>query len=87
MPETPERPPGRGIDYERLYEFRHRRVYRDARVAVWNEIAPYVYELMGRPQRVLDPAAGWGEFINGSRRRNGGWSTRSSSPSTTAIRW
>jgi hypothetical protein len=64
MPEMPERPAGRGLDHERLYEFRHRRVYRDARVAVWNEIAPYVYDLMGRPARVLDPAAGWGEFIN-----------------------
>ena len=55
---------GRGINYERLYEYRHRRVYKDARVAVWNAIAPFVYERMGRPERVLDPAAGWGEFIN-----------------------
>jgi SAM-dependent methyltransferase len=63
MPEAPD-PPRRGLDYERLYEYRHRRVYRDARVGVWNEIASYVYERMGRPTRVLDPAAGWGEFIN-----------------------
>jgi SAM-dependent methyltransferase len=64
MPEDPGVERSRGIDYERLYQFRHRRVYRDARVAVWNEIAPFVYELMGEPERVLDPAAGWGEFIN-----------------------
>jgi SAM-dependent methyltransferase len=56
--------PSRGIDYERLYQYRHRRVDQDARAAVWNEIAPYIYEKMGRPDRVLDPAAGWGEFIN-----------------------
>jgi hypothetical protein len=68
-PDVPERsgsdrPNGRGLDHHRLYDHRHRRVYREHRVAVWNEIAPYVYELMGRPARVLDPAAGWGEFIN-----------------------
>jgi SAM-dependent methyltransferase len=53
-----------GIDYERLYQFRHRSVERDERIAVWNEIAPFVHQKMGRPARVLDPAAGWGEFIN-----------------------
>jgi cyclopropane fatty-acyl-phospholipid synthase-like methyltransferase len=30
---------------------------------VWREIAPHVHSLMGSPQAVLDPAAGWGEFI------------------------
>jgi hypothetical protein len=57
-------PERRGLDFARLYDHRHRRTYRDDRVAVWNEIAPYIYERMGRPRRVLDPAAGWGEFIN-----------------------
>jgi hypothetical protein len=52
------------LDYARLYRFRHRAVDPAARQAVWNEIAPFVHEQMGRPRRVLDPAAGWGEFIN-----------------------
>ena len=30
----------------------------------WDDIAPFVYRLMGAPQRVLDPAAGRGEFVN-----------------------
>lgn len=30
---------------------------------MWQEIAPHVHSLMGSPQAVLDPAAGWGEFI------------------------
>lgn len=30
---------------------------------MWREIAPHVHSLMGSPQTVLDPAAGWGEFI------------------------
>jgi SAM-dependent methyltransferase len=62
--ELPDGLARRGLDFRRLYEYRHRRVYREHRAAVWNEIAPYVYERMGRPRRVLDPAAGWGEFIN-----------------------
>jgi len=64
MPEATDPATSHGIDYERLYQYRHRRVYRDDRIAVWNEIAPFVYAKMGRPARVLDPAAGWGEFIN-----------------------
>jgi hypothetical protein len=31
---------------------------------VWSAIGDYVYERLGRPRRVLDPAAGRGEFIN-----------------------
>jgi SAM-dependent methyltransferase len=55
--------PGAGINYERLYAYRFRDVDQAARQAVWREIARYVHERMGAPQRVLDPAAGRGEFI------------------------
>lgn len=55
--------PGAGINYERLYAYRFRDVDQAARQAVWREIARYVHERMGTPQRVLDPAAGRGEFI------------------------
>jgi SAM-dependent methyltransferase len=55
--------PGAGINYERLYEYRFRDVDQAARQAVWREIATYVHQRMGTPQRVLDPAAGRGEFI------------------------
>jgi SAM-dependent methyltransferase len=55
--------PGAGINYERLYAYRFRDVDQAARQAVWREIAGYVHERMGTPQRVLDPAAGRGEFI------------------------
>lgn len=53
-----------GIDYQRLYDFRFRDVDQAARERVWRVIAPWVHERLGRPQRVLDPAAGRGEFIN-----------------------
>jgi SAM-dependent methyltransferase len=55
--------PGAGLNYERLYAYRFRDVDQAARQAVWREIARYVHVRMGTPQRVLDPAAGRGEFI------------------------
>ena len=51
------------MNYERLYAYRFRDVDQDARIAVWQEIGPHVHGLMGRPDKVLDPAAGRGEFI------------------------
>lgn len=59
---TPRSP--RGIDYERLYSYRFRDVDQVSRQAVWTEIARYIYERLGSPQSVLDPAAGRGEFIS-----------------------
>jgi SAM-dependent methyltransferase len=53
-----------GINYERLYAYRFREVDQVSRQAVWNEIARYVYERLGAPHSVLDPAAGRGEFIS-----------------------
>jgi hypothetical protein len=52
------------MDYQRLYEYRFRDVDQVSRTAVWNEIALFIHEQLGRPDRVLDPAAGRGEFIN-----------------------
>lgn len=52
-----------GIDFARLYAHRFRGIDQGARERVWEQIAPYIWERMGRPQRVLDPAAGRGEFI------------------------
>ena len=56
-------PPAAGINYERLYTYRFRGVDQASRQAVWQEIARYAHGRMGAPQRVLDPAAGRGEFI------------------------
>jgi SAM-dependent methyltransferase len=52
------------MNYQRLYEFRFADVDQSARTAVWVEIADSIHGLLGRPRRVLDPAAGRGEFIN-----------------------
>jgi Methyltransferase domain len=52
------------MNYQRLYEYRFRDVDQRARTAVWREISAHIHEQLGRPERVLDPAAGRGEFIN-----------------------
>jgi SAM-dependent methyltransferase len=52
------------MNYERLYRYRFRDVDQRARSAVWREIAAFVHGQLGAPERVLDPAAGRGEFIN-----------------------
>jgi SAM-dependent methyltransferase len=57
-------PPRDVIDYQRLYEYRFRRIRQSRRELVWGAIAPVVYEWLGRPERVLDPAAGRYEFLN-----------------------
>jgi 2-polyprenyl-3-methyl-5-hydroxy-6-metoxy-1,4-benzoquinol methylase len=54
------------MNYERLYHYRFREIDQGGRVAVWREISPHVHELMGRPRKLLDPAAGRGEFIGAS---------------------
>ena len=52
------------MNYERLYEYRFRDVDQAARAAVWKPIAEHVHRELGSPDRILDPAAGLGEFIN-----------------------
>jgi Methyltransferase domain len=52
------------LNYERLYNFRFRNVDQGGRVAVWKEVAPHVHGIMGSPDKLLDPAAGRGEFIS-----------------------
>ena len=54
----------RGINYQRLYEYRFRNVDQSAREAVWVEIARHIHRVMGAPGKILDLAAGRGEFIN-----------------------
>lgn len=52
------------INYPRLYEYRFRHVDQSRRNLAWGEISQALYEWMGRPERILDPAAGRCEFLN-----------------------
>jgi SAM-dependent methyltransferase len=56
--------PSPGIDYQRLYTYRFRGIDQDSRQAVWNAITPKLAAWLGNPSRVLDPAAGRGEFVH-----------------------
>jgi SAM-dependent methyltransferase len=51
------------VNLERLYEYRFRGVDQAARQRVWNEIAVFLHRKLAEPERILDPAAGRGEFI------------------------
>jgi len=52
------------VNHQRLYEYRFRGVDQKRRDDVWAALAPMLHEALGRPQRVLDPAAGRCEFVN-----------------------
>jgi hypothetical protein len=51
------------LNYERLYNFRFRNVDQGGRMAVWKQVAPHIHSIMGKPKKLLDPAAGRGEFL------------------------
>jgi len=52
------------MNYQRLYSYRFKDIDQSSRVNVWQEIGPFIYNFLGKPQRVLDPAAGRCEFVN-----------------------
>lgn len=52
------------MNYQRLYEYRFRHIDQKRRDDVWVGVAPFIYEMLGQPERTLDPAAGRCEFIN-----------------------
>jgi hypothetical protein len=54
----------RVVNYRRLYEYRFSDVEQRRRNEVWSALAPMLHDSLGRPERVLDPAAGRCEFIN-----------------------
>jgi hypothetical protein len=61
---NPHRNHDRVVNYRRLYEYRFRDVAQRRRNEVWTALAPMLHDSLGRPERVLDPAAGRCEFIN-----------------------
>lgn len=52
------------MNYDRIYAYRFKGVDRTKRTMVWQELASYLHERLGRPERLLDPAAGLCEYIN-----------------------
>lgn len=52
------------MDYERIYEYRFKDINPNLRLTVWTEIAKFIHKEMGYPPKILDPAAGFCEFIH-----------------------
>ena len=74
------------INYQRLYEYRFRNVHQARREVVWGAIAPVIWEWLGRPERVLDPAAGRCEFLNAPQPGSAGGSMRSNTKKPSQMR-
>ena len=51
------------MDYEALYAHRFKNVDLSRKLAVWSVISGHIMSMAGRPDRVLDPACGTGEFV------------------------
>jgi hypothetical protein len=52
------------MDLDRIDAYRFKSVDHAKRRMVWAELAQFVHRITGRPDVMLDPAAGMGEFIN-----------------------
>lgn len=52
------------MNYDRIYEYRFKDVNHKAKNIAWKEISEFIFEKLGKPEKVLDPAAGLCEFIN-----------------------
>jgi SAM-dependent methyltransferase len=52
------------MDLDRIYAYRFRDVDHTKRAMVWQELATFLHEKLGRPKTILDPAAGMCEYIN-----------------------
>lgn len=53
------------MNLSRIYRYRFAGVDQARKNVVWKEIAEFLHETcLGRPQRILDPAGGFCEFIN-----------------------
>jgi len=51
------------MNYGRIYQYRFKDIDKAAKQSVWREISLWIYEKMGKPRSVLDPAAGEMEFL------------------------
>jgi len=52
------------MNYDRIYQYRFRNVDRATKLATWKILADWLAGKLGKPDIVLDPAAGACEFIN-----------------------
>ena len=51
------------LDLAKVYKFRFQWLAQDTKAVTWAIIAKWIERKLGNPKKVLDPAAGLGEFI------------------------
>lgn len=51
------------FDYKALYDYRFKNIEQSSRDIVWQLITQFIHRLVGPSDKILDPAAGRGEFI------------------------
>lgn len=61
------------MDYEKIYAYRFATVDQAAKDKVWLELSSFVYDLMERPDKILDPAGGMCEFIRSVKSAKERW--------------
>jgi SAM-dependent methyltransferase len=52
------------MNYDRIYKYRFDGVDTKKKLLTWGLLAQFLYKKLGKPARILDPAAGLCEFIN-----------------------
>ncbi len=52
------------LNYNRIYEYRFANVDRNKKQITWKLISNFISKLLNNPAKILDPAAGFCEFIN-----------------------
>ena len=52
------------MNYDRIYEYRFKGVDKNKKLSTWKIIAEFIHEKLGKPNSMIDPAAGDCEFIN-----------------------
>jgi SAM-dependent methyltransferase len=52
------------MNSERIYEYRFKGVDAKKKQVVWAEVSAFIYKKLNNPGKIIDPAAGFCEFIN-----------------------
>ncbi|MBA3706239.1 MAG: methyltransferase domain-containing protein [Bacteroidetes bacterium] len=52
------------MNFDRIYEYRFAGIENAKKQQAWREISKFIYKKLGSPDKILDPAAGFCEFIN-----------------------
>lgn len=52
------------INLGKIYHYRFKEIEQENKNLVWNEISEFIYNLLNKPKKILDPCAGSCEFLN-----------------------